>query len=43
MNTKWPGDELRRLAEADDLRVAPFRDDGTTYGTPTWIWEEASS
>ena len=34
----WPKDELRRIAETDDLHVAPFREDGTTYGTPTWIW-----
>ena len=34
----WPEDVLRRIAEADDLHVAPFRDDGVTYGTPTWIW-----
>jgi len=37
MNT-WPEDELRSLAETDDLHIAPFRDDGRTYGTPTWIW-----
>jgi hypothetical protein len=34
----WPKDDLRKIAEADDLHVAPFREDGTTYGTPTWIW-----
>ena len=37
MNT-WTKDELRRIAVADDLHVSPFRDDGKTYGTPTWIW-----
>jgi hypothetical protein len=37
----WDGDELRKIAEADDLRVSPFRADGTTYGTPTWIWSVA--
>jgi hypothetical protein len=26
------------IAEADDLHVSPFRDDGVTYGNPTWIW-----
>jgi hypothetical protein len=36
--TTWSGDELRRIAEADDLHIAPFREDGVTYGTPTWIW-----
>jgi hypothetical protein len=35
------GEELRRIAATDDLHVAPFRDDGTTYGTPTWIWSVA--
>ena len=37
----WPKTELRRIAEADDLHIAPFRDDGATYGTPTWIWSVA--
>ncbi len=37
----WSKDELRKIAEADDLHVAPFRDDGATYGTPTWIWSVA--
>lgn len=34
----WPKDELHRIAAADDLHIAPFREDGATYGTPTWIW-----
>jgi hypothetical protein len=34
----WTQDELRRIEETDDLHIAPFRDDGMTYGTPTWIW-----
>jgi hypothetical protein len=34
----WSADELRRIVEADDLKIAPFRDDGMTAGTPTWIW-----
>ncbi len=21
------------------LKIAPFRENGKTYGTPTWIWE----
>jgi len=36
--TEWPKDELRKIAEADDLHISPFREDGVTYGTPTWIW-----
>lgn len=34
----WSDDELRRIAQADDLHIAPFREDGKTYGTLTWIW-----
>jgi hypothetical protein len=34
----WSKHELRKIAETDDLHIAPFREDGTTYGTPTWIW-----
>ena len=37
----WPKDELRKIAEADDLHISPFRADGATYGTPTWIWSVA--
>lgn len=36
--TAWPKDELRKIAETDDLHISPFREDGKTYGTPTWIW-----
>ena len=39
--SKWSRDELRKIAEADDLHIAPFREDGVTYGTPTWIWSVA--
>jgi hypothetical protein len=31
-------DELQRIDKADNLHIAPFREDGKTYGTPTWIW-----
>ncbi|HWA95871.1 MAG TPA: DUF2255 family protein [Terracidiphilus sp.] len=34
----WAKNELSKIAETDDLHISPFRDDGTTYGTPTWIW-----
>jgi hypothetical protein len=39
--TAWPKEDLRQIAEADDLHIAPFRDDGKTYGTLTWIWSVA--
>jgi hypothetical protein len=34
----WPKDELGKIAGTDDFHIAPFRSDGKTYGTPTWIW-----
>lgn len=34
----WSKDELRKIVEADDLHISPFREDGVTYGTPTWVW-----
>ena len=37
----WSKDELSKIAEADDLHISPFREDGATYGTPTWIWSVA--
>jgi hypothetical protein len=39
--TTWSKDELRKITEADDLHISPFREDGVTYGTPTWIWSVA--
>jgi hypothetical protein len=37
----WLKNELGKIAAADDLHIAPFREDGATYGTPTWIWSVA--
>jgi hypothetical protein len=37
----WSMAELHKVAEADDLHISPFREDGATYGTPTWIWSVA--
>lgn len=34
----WDEQVLAGIAASDDLHISPFRDDGTTYGTPTWIW-----
>jgi hypothetical protein len=34
----WIKDDLDKIAASDDLHLAPFRDDGETYGTPTWTW-----
>ena len=37
----WPRDELHKIAASDDLHISPSREDGVTYGTPTWIWSVA--
>ncbi|MEL4358767.1 MULTISPECIES: DUF2255 family protein [unclassified Luteococcus] len=34
----WPKDVIERIAASDDLHISPFRPDGSTPGTPTWIW-----
>src|SRR5438552_1947049 len=39
--SKWSHDELRKIAEADDLHISPLREDGVTYRTPTLIWSVA--
>ena len=36
--TAWTTDQLTKIEENDDLFVSPFREDGTTYGTPTQTW-----
>lgn len=37
-NKQFPAEELKRIDEVNDLHIAPFRADGITYGTPTWVW-----
>ncbi len=34
----WPSETIAAIASTDDLHIAPFRADGVTTGTPTWIW-----
>ena len=34
----WLKKELEGIAKTDDLHISPLREDGKTYGTPTWIW-----
>lgn len=36
--TAWTQEQLAAIEANQDLFVAPFRDDGTTYGTPTQTW-----
>lgn len=31
-------EEITQISQKDDFHIAPFREDGVTYGTPTWIW-----
>lgn len=35
---KWDATTLTKIVSADDLKISPLRADGSTYGTPTWIW-----
>lgn len=37
-NKQFSTDDLKKIDEADDFYISPFREDGKTYGTPTWIW-----
>lgn len=34
-------EEIAEIAQKDDFHIAPFRADGETYGTLTWIWSVA--
>lgn len=36
--SSWTKERLQQLASTDDLHIAPFRGNGVTLGTPTWIW-----
>lgn len=36
--SSWNQEELNDIIKEDDLHISPFRNDGETYGTPTWIW-----
>lgn len=35
---KLSKEDIHRIATTDDFHIAPFREDGVTFGTPTWIW-----
>lgn len=30
--------DIQLIAAKDDFHIAPFREGGKTFGTPTWIW-----
>ncbi len=38
INKSFSAEDLEKIDLAEDLKIAPFRADGITYGTPTWIW-----
>lgn len=38
ISISWSPSELQKIGPTDDLHISPFREDGVTYGTPTWIW-----
>lgn len=31
-------EDIAEIAQKDDFHIAPYRDDGKTLGTLTWIW-----
>lgn len=37
-NQRFNAEDLGEIDLADDLKISPFRSDGISYGTPTWIW-----
>lgn len=39
--TPWPQQAVTQITTIDDLRIHPYRADGKTLGTPTWIWPAA--
>lgn len=34
----WDSATIAAIAASDDLHIYPYRADGVTLGTPTWIW-----
>lgn len=34
----WPAKTIGKIADTDDLHIAPYHADGKTTGTLTWIW-----
>lgn len=36
--TTWTPEQLEAIEKNADLFVSPYREDGTTYGTPTQTW-----
>lgn len=34
----WTPEQLENIGTTDDFHISPYRADGITPGTPTWIW-----
>jgi len=39
--SRWEENELRKIAESEELSISPLREDGVTYRKPTTIWSVA--
>ncbi|SMO65289.1 DUF2255 family protein [Gracilimonas mengyeensis] len=38
LSTTLTDEEKQQIAQKDDFHIAPYREDGETFGTLTWIW-----
>lgn len=38
MTSFWSPKDLAQLTSSSGLHIAPLRDTGNSYGTPTWVW-----
>ncbi|MFD2175048.1 DUF2255 family protein [Rhodobacter lacus] len=38
MRQPWSAEDQARIAATESFRIAPYRADGKTPGTPTYIW-----
>jgi hypothetical protein len=34
----WSREDQRAIGQTDDFHISPYPADGTTPGTPTWLW-----
>ncbi|NBH12133.1 DUF2255 family protein [Amycolatopsis sp. SID8362] len=39
--SSWTDSQLDAITATNDFHVAPYREDGTTPGTPVWVWAVA--
>lgn len=36
--THWTPEQIESIGSTEDFHISPYRADGSTAGTPTWIW-----